>query len=53
MKKELSCCVFFVCTGLSNDDVGKAARGIVVQEIRPGAGFKSSDLVKEKLRGMP
>ena len=37
---------------LSNDDVGMA-RGTVVREIRPGAGFGSSDFVKEKLGGLP
>ena len=36
-----------VCEGLSNDDVG-VARGIVFQEIRPEAGFKTGDFVKEK-----
>ena len=41
-----------VCEGLSNDDVG-VARGIVFQEIRPGAGFKTGDFGKEKLGGLP
>ena len=40
--------IFLVCKGPSNDDVG-VARGIVFQEIRPGAGFKTSDFVEEKL----
>ena len=40
------------CKGLLNDDVG-VARGTVFEEIRPGAGFKTSDVVKEKLRGLP
>ena len=35
-----------VCEGRSNDDVG-VARGIVFQEIRPGAGFKTGDFVEE------
>ena len=38
--------------GLSNDDVG-VARGIVFQEKRPGAGFKTGDFVKERLGGLP
>ena len=38
--------------GLSNHDVG-VARGIVFQETRPGAGFKTGDFVKEKLGGLP
>ena len=37
---------FLDCKGLSNDDVG-VARGTVFQEIRPGAGFKTGDFVKE------
>ena len=36
------------CLGLSNDDI-EMARGTVFQEIRPGAGFKTDDFVKEKL----
>ena len=48
----------FICflvwnKGISNDSVG-VARGTTVvkdQEIRPGAGFKTADLVKEKLGG--
>ena len=31
---------------------GWVARGTVVQEIRPGAGFKTSHFVKEKLDGL-
>ena len=41
---------FLACKGLSIDDVG-VAKGIVFQEIRPGAGFKAGDFVQEKLRG--
>ena len=45
---------FHVCKGLlvllSNDDVG-VARGTVLQEVRPGAGFKTGDFVQEKLGG--
>ena len=29
------------------------ARGTVFEEIRPGAGFKTGDFVKEKLRELP
>ena len=39
---------FFVCKQLSKDDVA-VARGIVFQEVRPGAGFKAGDFVEEKL----
>ena len=45
---------FLVCKGLlvqSNDAVG-VARGTAFQELRPGAGFKTGDFVKEKLRGL-
>ena len=42
---------FHVRKGLSNDDVG-AARDTVVQEIRPGAGFKTGDFVNETLGGL-
>ena len=38
---------------ISNDDVGVATRGIVFQEIRPRAGFKTGDFIKEKLGGLP
>ena len=38
--------------GLSNDDIEVAA-GTVLQEIRPGAGFKTGDFVKETLGGLP
>ena len=43
---------YFVCGGLSNDDV-RVVRGTVFEEIRPGAGFKTGDFVKEKLGGLP
>ena len=36
--------------GLSNDDVG-VARGIVFQEMRPGATSKTGDFVKEMFGG--
>ena len=41
---------FLGCKGLSIDDVG-LSRDTVVQEIRPGAGFETSDFVREKLGG--
>ena len=50
--KRISACITFVCGGLSNDDV-RVVRGTVFQEIRPGAGFKTGDFVKEKLGGLP
>ena len=38
---------FLVCKGLSNDDVGVA--GVAVfQEIRPGVGFETGDVVEER-----
>ena len=37
---------FFLCKGPSNDDVGVAG-GTVLQEIRSGAGFKTSDFVTD------
>ena len=43
---------FLVCRGLSDGD-GGVARGTVFQEIRPGARFKTGDLVKENLGGLP
>ena len=43
---------FLVCKALSNDYAG-GARGTVIQEIRPGSGFKTGDVVKEKLRVLP
>ena len=42
---------FLVRKGLSTDDVG-VARGTVFPEIRPWAGFKTGDFVKEKLGGL-
>ena len=41
-----------VCKGLSDDDVG-VAWGTVSEEIRPAAGVKTSDLVIEKIGGLP
>ena len=41
-----------VCNGLSNNGVG-VARDTVFQEVRPGAGFKTSDFVKKMLGGLP
>ena len=35
---------------LENDHLG-VSRGIVFQEIRPGAGFRTGDVVIEKLGG--
>ena len=49
---KVSFMTILVCKGLSNDDVG-VARGTVLQEVRPGAGFKISDSVNEKLGGLP
>ena len=38
---------FVFCGELSNDDFG-VVRVTVFQEVRPGAGFKTGDFVKEK-----
>ena len=53
-EKTISICVH-VCKGLSKDDVGigSDARGIVLEENQPGAGFKTGDFVEEKLGGLP
>ena len=32
---------------------GQQGRGTVFKEIRPGAGFKTGDFVKDKLGGLP
>ena len=37
---------------VSNDDI-EVAGGTAFQQIRPGAGFKAGDFVKEKLGGLP
>ena len=42
--------VFFVCKGLSNDDVGVAG-GTASREIRPGTGLKTDDFVQRKAGG--
>ena len=45
---------FLVCNGLLNDDLEMARRTVFqLQEIQPGAGFKTGDFVKEKLGGLP
>ena len=36
---------------MSNDGVGMARGTVFLQEIRPGAGFKTGDFVKSKDRG--
>ena len=41
-----------VCKGLSIDDVG-VSRDNVFQEVRPGADFKTCDVIKQKLRRLP
>ena len=47
-KKAIVYCL--VCRGLSNDDV-EVANGIVVQETRPGDGFKTGDSLKKSWGG--
>ena len=41
-----------VCKSGSNDDVGDL-EDAVLEEIRPGADFKTSELDKEKVGGLP
>ena len=50
-EKNVFAC-FLVGKIRSNEDVG-AARGSVFQELRPGAGFKTGDFIKERLGGLP
>ena len=38
---------------ISNDDVRGGAQGTVFQEIRPGAGCITGDLVEEEFGGLP
>ena len=50
MRKCMSSYIFLACKGLlllvqSNDDVG-VARDTVFKKIRPGAGFKTGDVVE-------
>ena len=53
MKKISSCNSLVAKEGPSSDDLGVGARGTVFQEIRPGAGVKTGDFVKEKLGRLP
>ena len=43
---------FLGCKTLSNDDI-EVSGGTGFEEIRPGAGFKTGDFVKETLGGLP
>ena len=43
---------FLGCKGLSNGAI-EVAGGTAFQEIRPGAGFKTGDFVKEELGRLP
>ena len=52
MENASSQCFLVCCKGLSNNDVG-AERGIVFQEIQPGAGLKTGDFVKKTYGGRP
>ena len=47
-----SCIVWKELLLLSNYDVG-VARGTILQEIRPGTGFKNGDFVQENKGGLP
>ena len=44
---------FLFYKGLSNDVVGVSRGTTVIQEIRPGAVFKTGGFVREKLGGLP
>ena len=48
MKKILSC---ISSKGLSNDGIKVSGTTVFQEEIRPGAGLKTGDFVKEKLGG--
>ena len=49
-EKKIYLRFFLVCSRLSNDYIGMA-RGTVLREINPGAGFKPGDFVKKKSEG--
>ena len=44
--------MFLFCKWLSNDDVG-VSMDTVFQDVRPKAGFKTGDFVKQKLGRLP
>ena len=48
---NMSSMYLLVCKGRSNDDVG-VSRGTVLRGVRPGAGFKTGDFVRENLGGL-
>ena len=48
----LSPCVFLFAEDYRTI-TSRVARGNVIQEIRPGAVFKTGDFVKEKMGGLP
>ena len=52
MMKKMSPHLFFVCGGLSNEDV-RLVRGTVLPEIGPSAGFKTGDFMKETFGVLP
>ena len=49
-KIPFTCCLAY--KGLSNNGVG-VGRGTVLQEMRPGAGFKTGYFVDKTLGGLP
>ena len=51
--KNISPCVFLSAPGLSNDGVVGVAKGAILQEILPGAGFKTDAFIKETMGGLP
>ena len=49
--KSISSQFFLFAKVQSNDDLG-VAKGTISQQIRPWAGFKTDEFVKEKLEGL-
>ena len=50
--KKASSNIFMLAKGYRTMTSG-GARGTLLQEIRPGAGFETGDFVKETLGGLP
>ena len=51
LKNNLSTYILVCNKGYRTMTSGWVARGTVFREVRPGAGFKTGDFVKEKLGG--
>ena len=52
MNKSIYSCTFLFAKDPSSDHV-EMARGTVLQVVRTGAGFKTSNFDKENLGGLP